>query len=1066
MIPLAFLAGAAGLSLEILWARRLTLETGSPLAALMIALCGTMAGMAAGAAWAAARGDRLSRPLVPFGWLHLAASLPLPALVIAPSGGAIRWSLRMAGIGPDASAFFPLVLALGSLPVMLSGAALGTATPLLVAARARPGRPTRAYARLAAAQAAGGAMGSLLCGFVLLPRLGLRMSVVLAAVASATVGAAALIRKAPARPEEPEAITPPPAGVPSLFPLLVTSSLALCGASVTAMELVWTRLAFLSFGSTARGASLVLAAAVTGLAAGSLLGPAVARRLGGKGALSALASAGAMALLVTVPLLGRLPLAGAWIAQLAIPAIEDPAMFALSFAAAMFPCLCMGAVFPAGFAALQETSGWNDGRVARYAGLSSLSSSIGTLAGAPLAWMAMAAGAGSRGCMLASALALGLGGMLAAPRLRAAALPAVTAVAAFAMALGPGWDMGLLSSGPYLYGSLYGWAREEGGSLEGALRARGPVLFAREGPEALVTVRRQMTGALSLQVNGKTDASTGGDMKTQVLVAQLPALLWQTVSRRDAPPRALVIGLGSGVSAGSLLTHGGEVTAIEISPEVVEGARWFETANGGALENPRLRLVVGDARTRLLFEPSTWDLIVSQPSNPWVAGQASLFTREFFALARGRLAPGGVLCQWVQGYGLRAEDFRSVVATFASVFPHVTLWEESTSGGDYLLIGSADPMRLSAEALARAMESPAVKADLARVEVTSATDLIAHFVAAPAEIAGMSSRAAIQSDDRMALEFSARQALREETLGSILGLLEPWRRLPAALIDADPETARALERRASAARDERRWAEGLGLFETTGAGDPDLLRAISYLRRGMTDHARDAVRAVAARRPGDPLPRRILAHLAMAQGRVGEAAEALAEAAALQPRHARTRLFLSRALFAAGRIPAALQVNGDALTLDPDLAEAASDRCALLLAAGNEGEAEGFCRRAVATDPALAEAQANLGVLLARQNRPAEAARAYDRALGLDPGLRDARYNLAVLRERDGDAAGGLRVLQPLLEEESVDAGTLRLAARLALSTGERDRARSWAERSLALEPGSQESAELLDRLR
>ncbi len=1065
MTPLAFLAGAAGLSLEILWARRLTLETGSPLAAFMIAVCGTMAGMVAGAAWAAARGDRLSRPLVPFGWLHIAASLPLPALVMAPAGGAIRWCLQAAGIGPEAPPFFVLVVALGSLPVFVSGAALGTATPRLVAAGAPPDPPTRAYARLAAAQAAGGAMACLLCGFVLLPSFGLRMSVVLAAAASAAAGAVALLLEPPARRGAPAVIAPPAAGTPSLSPLLVTSSLALCGASVTAMELVWTRLAFLSFGSTARGASLVLAAAVTGLAAGSLLGPVVVRRLGGRGALAALTSAGAFALLLTVPLLGRLPLAGAWIAQLAIPAVEDFAMFALSFAAAMLPCLCMGAAFPAGFAGLQE-AGRSGGGAARYAGLSSLGSSIGTLAGAPLGWMAMASGAGSRGCMLAASLALGLGGMLAAPRLRAAALPATAAVAAMAMSLSPGWDMGLLSSGPYLYGSLYGWAREEGATLADALRARGPVLFAREGPEALVTVRRQLTGALSLQVNGKTDASTGGDMKTQVLVAQLPALLWEAVSPRQAPPRGLVIGLGSGVSAGSLLTHGGEVTAIEISPEVVEAARWFEAASGGALENPRLRLVVGDARTRLLFDPASWDLIVSQPSNPWVAGQASLFTREFFGLARARLAPGGVFCQWVQGYGLRAEDFRSVVATFASVFPHVTLWEESTSGGDYVLIGTTDPMRLSVDALARAMERPPVQADLARVEVTSATDLIAHFVAAPGEIAGMSSKAPIQTDDRMALEFSARQALREETLGSILGLLEPWRRLPAALIDADPAAARDLERRARGAREERRWAEGLGLFETTGAGDPELVRAISYLRRGMTDHARDAVRAVAARRPGDPVPRRILAHLAMTQGRVGEAAEALAEAAALQPRHARTRLFLSRALFAAGRIPAALQVNGDALTLDPDLAEAASDRCALLLATGNEAEAEGFCRRAVASDPGLAEAQANLGVLLARQNRPEEAARAYDRALGMDPGLRDARYNLAALRERNGDPAGGLRVLQPLLEEESVDAGTLRLAARLALSMGESDRARSWAERSLALEPGSRESAELLDRLR
>ena len=102
---------------------------------------------------------------------------------------------------------------------------------------------------------------------------------------------------------------------------------------------------------------------------------------------------------------------------------------------------------------------------------------------------------------------------------------------------------------------------------------------------------------------------------------------------------------------------------------MAEAAPWFAGANGSALLNPRLSLRVEDARTRLLFDGTSYDVIVSQPSNPWVAGQAALFTREFFDLVRSRLAPGGIFCQWVQGYGLRAPDFQSVVATFAAAFP-------------------------------------------------------------------------------------------------------------------------------------------------------------------------------------------------------------------------------------------------------------------------------------------------------------------------------------------------------------------------------------------------------------
>ncbi len=129
---------------------------------------------------------------------------------------------------------------------------------------------------------------------------------------------------------------------------------------------------------------------------------------------------------------------------------------------------------------------------------------------------------------------------------------------------------------------------------------------------------------------------------------------------------------------------------LEISPEVVDASQFFDAENHRALADPRTRLVVGDGRTHLMLGDETYDVIVSEPSNPWMAGIASLFTREFFEGARARLAPGGVLCQWAHTYDISNADLRSIVATFLSVFPDGTLW--LVGDADVLLVGSTEPL--------------------------------------------------------------------------------------------------------------------------------------------------------------------------------------------------------------------------------------------------------------------------------------------------------------------------------------------------------------------------------------
>ncbi len=239
----------------------------------------------------------------------------------------------------------------------------------------------------------------------------------------------------------------------------------------------------------------------------------------------------------------------------------------------------------------------------------------------------------------------------------------------------PEWDRDLITSGAYKYARQLSTE-----NLESSLRA-GRLEYYKEGAAGTVSVRR-VAGARSLAIDGKVDASNGADMLTQRLLGLLPTML------HAGPRDALVIGLGSGVTADAVLASDEirHLDVVEISPEVVEASAYFVRENHDVLRKPAVRLLVGDGRSHLRLSARQYDVIVSEPSNPWMAGVSALFTREFFAAARARLRSGGIFCQWTHTYEIADSDLQSIVATFASVFPDGTMW--LVGEGDLLLIGS------------------------------------------------------------------------------------------------------------------------------------------------------------------------------------------------------------------------------------------------------------------------------------------------------------------------------------------------------------------------------------------
>ena len=243
------------------------------------------------------------------------------------------------------------------------------------------------------------------------------------------------------------------------------------------------------------------------------------------------------------------------------------------------------------------------------------------------------------------------------------------------------------------------------------------LLYYRDGPAATVAVQ-QVDRYKFLKINGKTDASNrGADVETQMLVGHLPLMA------ADARHVA-VIGWGSGMTAGAVLSHPVEsvesVDAFEIEPAVVEASQYFEPSNGRPLNDPRLRLISGDARSLLGRADVMYDLIISHPSNPWITGVANLFTQDFFELATSRLNSDGIFCQWVPLYGMSEESTRSLVGTFRSVFPHTIAFRDR----DLILLGSDRPIRFSFQRLLERFQDPRVKQSLEQAFVRYPTDLL------------------------------------------------------------------------------------------------------------------------------------------------------------------------------------------------------------------------------------------------------------------------------------------------------------------------------------------------------
>jgi len=282
------------------------------------------------------------------------------------------------------------------------------------------------------------------------------------------------------------------------------------------------------------------------------------------------------------------------------------------------------------------------------------------------------------------------------------------------------------------------------------------LLMYQEGPTATVSVRRDQD-TVSMAINGRTNASDSiYDMPTQVMLGQLPLLIAPRIDN------GLIIGYATGVTVGAMLQSPIQsVTCVELEPGTVAGSEFFNHINNRPLDDPRTNLIIDDARTFLRVTPNRYDIIVSEPSHPWVPGVANLFTQEFFELGRQRLKDDGIWVQWVQIYQLSTESLRSVLATYHKVFPHVLVFRVGglNKGKDLLLIGGNQPLNL--DRLSERFADQRIAGELARVDLKSEADVRGWYVCDESKLGPAVAGAKINTDDNMHIEMTVpREAFR------------------------------------------------------------------------------------------------------------------------------------------------------------------------------------------------------------------------------------------------------------------------------------------------------------------
>ncbi len=542
---------------------------------------------------------------------------------------------------------------------------------------------------------------------------------------------------------------------PSNLKILILIA-GLSGFASFMYEILWTRVLITIFGSSTYSFSIMLMAFISGITAGSfIVSSNFISRLNRLNVLFLAQSMISLTMLLALFILPLLPYYFWGIGSLFTKSNQTFSFFLtieflICFSLMFIPTLFMGMSLPL----VVEIVAHQKKRVGYSVGTVFSVNTMGNVIGAistgliliPLIGIEYSFLLGISINLLASIIILSMtiGNLRKTFRITSFALPSMIIVLIF---LTPEWNKNLMTAG--IFRRISETPPQSYSDYRRFFNNR-EIIFYKDGISGNISVIKTLDTLKQkiLLINGKPDASSYGDLPTQLLIGHIPMLL------HPNPKDVFVVGFGSGSTVNATLKYNpDQVICSEISKEVIDASKYFEEVNESCINDNRLKLVIEDAQSYLKLTQKKFDVIISEPSNPWIAGIGNLFSKEYFERCKASLKPGGIMCQWFHIYEMDDDVLTMVLSTFNSVFPYVQTW--GGVQGDLILIGSDSEMNPDFALISSKMMNQKILNNLKSIEIDNPFTLLTLQILSPEGTFTLTSEKKINSEKKPLLEFLA-----------------------------------------------------------------------------------------------------------------------------------------------------------------------------------------------------------------------------------------------------------------------------------------------------------------------
>ncbi len=775
ILALFFCSGATALIYEVVWSKLLAQMFGSTIYAQTVVLAVFMGGLALGNRLLGIWADRLPNPVRVYGCLEIAVGIY--AFLFMTLDGLVN--RIFVALGTPIVAHATLLLFLNGVlaAVLLLGPTImmGGTLPLLAAWLQRfyidAGRRS---ARFYSVNSLGAVLGAALAGFYLVQTFGIVATLRIAAIVNVTIGVTAVLLSRYGLAQKPAITESGPAPVPGTGPEAAAPGtlrwagiiVATTGAVSMGFEVLASRSLAMIFGSSLQSFAVVLISFILGIGLGSawIASPRRHGRSSERLIILLLCIAAVWVTLLVFNIeqwvnfyrmartgLARTPTGYVYHELLTV---------VISLVILGLPAAWIGAVLPLMIRAVSHESS----PLGQQVGILLTWNTLGAVVGVMLTGFVVMPGVGLRDAFGVLALVLALGALIIAlRRFWLAGIAGTLLVCLFTGSLfvisDTNWQY-VMSSGVFRI-----WEAQFDSRLMAWRKKHIDIVFYKDGPDATVSVERvdgiASPPMLGLRTNGKPEAGTRLDLGTQLLVTDLPIL------SKPGAKDVFVLGLASGMTAGATLAFPIErLDVAENCDPVIQASGLFTNWNRQVLSDPRTHLWREDARTVLKLRPQQYDVIITEPSNPWFVATGSVFSREYYELAASRLKPGGIMAQWFQIYETKDDIVKLVLRTFNSVFPYVEVWDAGS--GDIVILGSKQPWPTGPAVFRKGFAIERVRTDMEMIDIDSPEALMARQLASQQTGFAIADQGPVQSDLFPILEYEAPRAFYLSTGTQVL----------------------------------------------------------------------------------------------------------------------------------------------------------------------------------------------------------------------------------------------------------------------------------------------------------